>query len=1595
MHNHAGRMISRSQSATTKTAWAIFVTAMFTIAGCDENSGATDGPDAPKDVVATAADKEIQLSWSQSAHATSYTIYWSQTSGVGPDNGNSLTDVTSPYVHRPLVNNQMYFYVIVASNAKGDSMPSPEVGATPQPAPGAPLMARADAGDGEVTITWSPSTGTSTYSIYWSVDPGVSKDDGVIADLPAAENSYIHTGLENEKTYYYAIAAKNRFGESPLSPEVSATPFPSTAIPYTPTNVVTTAGDEAVTLSWTATPGAATYNVYWAITSGAGTLGTKVEAAASNQPITGLTNGVTYYFVVTAENGNGESAPSNEVSATPVTSAVIPDPPQNVVATAGDASVTLTWDAVDNADLYNVYHSVTAGLGAAGILVAHQSSGDTVTGLVNGAVHYFVVTAVNEAGESIPSNESSATPEATPQPPAPPSAVSAVGADSQITVTWTPATGATSHNLYYSETSGTGTAGTLVEAVTPPQAVMGLTNGTTYFVIVTAINDVGESSPSQEVSATPILPTEVPAAPTGLIAEPGVGVVQLTWALSATATSYTIYFAESSPATAGTSIAGAQPGAVVAGLTNDTTYYFAVTAHNAVGESPASDEISATPQEPETWTLSVNNTPPVEHREIADPSAPDGSDPVFCAEYDLTASWGRAPQPTTVVRLNLGYANETWEESLEIEFYSDQVGTYSIADEDARARYQSGANRFENDNGTFTSGIIDVDRHDDVGGKIGATFDLTLCRVENCAASAVHLTGSFLVTREPDTGTVAHPKVVGLGVGHTARVDNTVLASTSSYFEITPVVAGTDYSIFLWNLSDDVDLQIFTDATFTTPYLCPASSVGIEAEQCVVAATGDSLFLRIDYAAVGPGADFAISATELATLPTPTGLYAVAGDSAVYLRWSAIPNAQHTVYWGTSPGDLTHLVRSVVSPWRHQPANNDTTYYYAIAATLPDVGEGTRSAEVSATPTTPEPPVVFADWPAASLKDAMAAGCGTPGALTRTIEIVQSSFLIDVNVFVNVTHPFVRDVDLFLEYNNGEQTVCVELSTGNGEDGHNYVNTVFDDEADAAIDMASAPFSGAFWPESPLSQLYGLPMTATWTLYASDSYAGSDNGTLNSWSLEFVYSGAPPPPPAAPPGLEAVPGDERLFLNWTRVPEAVSYILRWGTESGSTPNEIANVAAPFVHGGLTNDVTYYYVVAGVNAGGVGENSDEVAGTPREATEGIFSDEVELPVPTDTGNAGCGADTELVRTITTERDDYIHDVDVGLDVTHTYTGDLDIFLEFDNHGDPICVELTTDNGGGGDNFRNTVFDDDATVAITSGTPPFSGSYRPEGVLGDFNNVPMGGTWKLYIRDDAGGDNGTIHSWYLYLHWGDPLPPPAPTGLTASGGVGQATISWTDDTRAESYNLYWSTVSGVGTSGTRLEGVTSPYVHSGLTHGETYYYVLTAINFGGESEPTDEVSATPIVLASFSDSPSVAIPDAGGYATTCGAYQNGIASTIVVTQADAIRDVDVELNITHPVVSDLDIFLELDDGSLTTCVQLSTDNGSTNLVQTVLDDEAVSSIITCTSGCTGNFRPEGSLSDFDRAPMAGTWTLHVSDDSSANVGTLNSWTLILAY
>src|SRR4029079_5850833 len=84
-----------------------------------------------------------------------------------------------------------------------------------------------------------------------------------------------------------------------------------------------------------------------------------------------------------------------------------------------------------------------------------------------------------------------------------------------------------------------------------------------------------------------------------------------------------------------------------------------------------------------------------------------------------------------------------------------------------------------------------------------------------------------------------------------------------------------------------------------------------------------------------------------------------------------------------------------------------------------------------------------------------------------------------------------------------------------------------------------------------------------------------------------------------------------------------------------------------------------------------------------------------------------------------------------------------------HPDGTRILLVDKLGGSGDNYTNTVFDDEENVSITSAVAPFTGRFSGMGFLSQLNNKSGDGTWYLEVIDSSVGDAGTVNSWSLEL------------------------------------------------------------------------------------------------------------------------------------------------------------------------------------------------------------------------------------------------------
>jgi formylglycine-generating enzyme required for sulfatase activity len=282
----------------------------------------------PANLTADAGKQRVTLNWSNVPQATSFTIYYSNTPGVTKA-GNKITDAHSIYVMRDLTDGKPYFFAIAAANTTQESELSAEVSATPTPTPPqpAPVTLRAQSENKLVRVSWEPgflATGDPTsYTVYYG--PAAQVSPLTALKMTGASSPQAITGLDNGALYYFAVTATTANGESAMSYTVSATPLASPP-PAPPSGLTAVEGNGNITLTWTPTPGASTYNLYY---------GTEFEVNKANgikvtdvrQPfsLTGLRNNTAYFLVLSAVGAGGEGFESPQVAATPLASAPVED----------------------------------------------------------------------------------------------------------------------------------------------------------------------------------------------------------------------------------------------------------------------------------------------------------------------------------------------------------------------------------------------------------------------------------------------------------------------------------------------------------------------------------------------------------------------------------------------------------------------------------------------------------------------------------------------------------------------------------------------------------------------------------------------------------------------------------------------------------------------------------------------------------------------------------------------------------------------------------------------------------------------------------------------------------------------------------------------------------------------------------------------------------------------------------------------------------------------------------------------------------------------------------------------------------------------
>ena len=206
--------------------------------------------------------------------------------------------------------------------------------------PAAPAGLAAVAGNAQVALNWNAVTNATSYNVKRS-----TTNNGpytVVASGVTATN-YSDTGLAAATTYYYVVSAVNIVGESTNSAQASATT--TATAPAVPASLTATAISALqISLGWTASSGATSYNLKRSLTNGGPYSVIAASIAATNYSDRSVAPATTYYYVVSAVNTNGESVNSAQASATTPATGLIHRYSFN------ESSGTIAHDSVGGAD---------------------------------------------------------------------------------------------------------------------------------------------------------------------------------------------------------------------------------------------------------------------------------------------------------------------------------------------------------------------------------------------------------------------------------------------------------------------------------------------------------------------------------------------------------------------------------------------------------------------------------------------------------------------------------------------------------------------------------------------------------------------------------------------------------------------------------------------------------------------------------------------------------------------------------------------------------------------------------------------------------------------------------------------------------------------------------------------------------------------------------------------------------------------------------------------------------------------------------------------------------------------------------------------
>ncbi len=1150
-----------------------------------------------------------------------------------------------------------------------------------------------------------------------------------------------------------------------------------------------------------------------------------------------LSAGLAVVFLLTLEVATAQTPTPNPPPSPPSIAPTItgtlndlrtaPAKPTGLTATAGEGQATLAWNDPDDDSITMWQYQQKVDSNDYGLWIDMPDSDALTTShlvenLTNGAIHSFRIRAVNDTGNGAESLEVTVTPLALPAAPA---GFTATAGDGQVTLSWKDPQDASITSWEFRQKNILDEYGpwmSISGALTTSHVVANLVNGDTYVFQVRGVNRIGDGAESVEATARPLPP--VPSKPTGFTAGPGRARITLSWNNpgNPAITGWQVRRKEGAGNYGDwTNIpnSGAETTRhVVTGLRNGTRYTFRIRAATVGSYSPESDEAAAT-----TITL---------------PAKPTGFSAVGSGDGRVTLSWDDPNDPSIVewqyrrkFTRRLGGARTT---SWDLEWTpipnSDATTTrHEVTGLDNETVY------------TFILRARDSERFGYQSDERAAT---------------------------PRGG--VYPEPIGL----TATPGNgRVILSWGN-----PKDPRFDNWRVRWRQHPQINYGDWTPI----PGSSGAASQTIESHTV----TGLTNNRRHDFQVAGsrgttPEGIATVSATPIPPPAAPTGLSATAGDTRITLSWNNPNNAsitgweyQQQLAGAATWGAWTNMDGSGASStsYRITGLTNGTAYGFKVRAVNP-VGNGDASATVNGTPVAIAPCKV-------RIRSALGSGVLSSSGDTSA------------------------SADLIIPANCGRIT-GIQFQTRTLEQTW--------DDATTWSPIVKEGFPLATHPETrslsdALLRFRVAPPVSTRTLLVRfRALSGQMVGPASDATR--IRVGAV----NAPTGLRATAGDGTVTLSWNPQPGRGIRSWQYQYKSSgdwSAAVDVPGASVTAVVEGLSNTTTYRFRLRS-RFGHLPTDSSwsgEVTATPTAMPPGITLSESRLTVA-EGGSSDylVALDARPAASVVVTVSGMSGDVTVDPERLTFTTGNFDVPQavavsadhDADALADPAVTLKHSASGGGYDDVGAVdlvvaVTEDDtvgvtlsesrlavgegasetysvrldtrpsANVTVTVGGASGDVTVNPDSLIftgsnfGDWQTVTVtAGQDDDALADPAvtlthsasGGDYGsvTIDSVVVVVEEND--APLQPTGLRATAGNRQVTLSWDNANDPGITKWQYQQKEGAGNYGNWTDisssgAATNRHVVGNLTNGTTYAFKVRAVNGNGDSAASAEITAMPM-------------------------------------------------------------------------------------------------------------------------------------------------------